>query len=187
MGEVPFLGRTPVFCGDDITDEDGFEVVNARGGVSIRVGKGAATRATAQVDTVGNCWIGWRGWLAPRGLCLGEPGDEPLEPGLHAVRPENLHRSPPALPSLLQGHRECRLDGLGDTVHVVGIHDQRVRQYSAAPAKRERTRTPGSSGRWDARYSMATRFMPSRRGVTRPTCAWRRKPNRVRRLKLLFR
>jgi len=58
MGEAPFLGRTPVFCGDDITDEDGFEVVNARGGVSVRVGKGSATRAAAQVDTVGE-FLDW--------------------------------------------------------------------------------------------------------------------------------
>ena len=59
MGEAPFLGRTPVFCGDDISDEDGFEVVNARGGLSVRVGDGAATRAAAQVGTVGEL----RDWL----------------------------------------------------------------------------------------------------------------------------
>jgi hypothetical protein len=39
----------------------------------------------------------------------------------------------------------------------------------AAPAKRDRISTPGSSGSWAATYSLATRFMPSRSGVTRPT------------------
>ena len=112
MNEAPFLGRTPVFCGDDISDEDGFAVVNARGGVSIRVGEGAATRAAVQAGTVAEL----RDWLTrvasaaaghrlePRpapGLSLGEPGNEPLVPGLHAVRPENVHRSPPAFLSLL--------------------------------------------------------------------------------------
>ena len=39
---------------------------------------------------------------------------------------------------------------------------------SAAPANSDRTSTPGSSGRCAATYSFATRFMPSRSGVTRP-------------------
>lgn len=40
MQEAPYAGRLPVFIGDDITDEHGFEAVNALGGLSIRIGAG---------------------------------------------------------------------------------------------------------------------------------------------------
>lgn len=46
LRERPFRGRTPVFVGDDFTDEYGFAVVNGHGGRSVIVGGRVPTVAT---------------------------------------------------------------------------------------------------------------------------------------------
>jgi trehalose 6-phosphate phosphatase len=59
MREAPFAGRLPVFAGDDASDEDGFAVVNALNGLSLKVGPGlsaARWRMSGAEDM--------RGWLA---------------------------------------------------------------------------------------------------------------------------
>lgn len=47
----PFRGRRPVFAGDDITDEAGFETVNQRNGLSVRVGFATGTNAHFHLPT----------------------------------------------------------------------------------------------------------------------------------------
>ncbi|OAT32211.1 trehalose-6-phosphate phosphatase [Buttiauxella brennerae ATCC 51605] len=59
MQEAPFAGRTPVFIGDDLTDEAGFKQVNALGGLTIKVGSGEtiASYRLANVRMVYH-WLG---------------------------------------------------------------------------------------------------------------------------------
>jgi trehalose 6-phosphate phosphatase len=60
MAAPPFAGRTPVFIGDDVTDEDGFAAVNRMGGHAIRVGGAEQSAAGWQVAGV----AALRDWLA---------------------------------------------------------------------------------------------------------------------------
>jgi trehalose 6-phosphate phosphatase len=53
LGEPPFVGRRPVFVGDDTTDEDGFAEIRRRGGIAVRVGPfDGATAANYRLPTV---------------------------------------------------------------------------------------------------------------------------------------
>jgi trehalose 6-phosphate phosphatase len=56
----PFAGRVPVFAGDDLTDESGFEVVNAHGGLSVLVGDRAPSVARHHLadPSAVRAWLG---------------------------------------------------------------------------------------------------------------------------------
>lgn len=60
----PFHGRTPVFAGDDVTDEFGFQTVQSLGGIGIKVGPGdsCASHRCADVTT----FLKWLHALANR-------------------------------------------------------------------------------------------------------------------------
>lgn len=56
LDEAPFKGRVPVYMGDDVTDEHAFEVVNALGGVTVKIDDGD-TQAHYRTDREG--LFGW--------------------------------------------------------------------------------------------------------------------------------
>lgn len=59
MALDPFLGRTPVFLGDDLADEDGFEAAATLGGFGILVGPPRPTKAMFRLNDVSSLHL----WL----------------------------------------------------------------------------------------------------------------------------
>ena len=60
LRKPPFAGRVPVFCGDDVTDEHGFEFVNGHSGISIKIGNQEPTAAAWRAESVSELveWLG---------------------------------------------------------------------------------------------------------------------------------
>ncbi len=59
MEEKPFRGRPPVFIGDDLADEFGFELVNRAGGYSVKVGEGMSAARVRLTDARAvRAWLG---------------------------------------------------------------------------------------------------------------------------------
>jgi trehalose 6-phosphate phosphatase len=65
MQEAPFLGHTPVFLGDDLTDEAGFAAVAQLGGLGVIVGPRRPTQASFALPDVAGA-LAWLRELAQR-------------------------------------------------------------------------------------------------------------------------
>ena len=57
MREPPFSGRTPVFVGDDLTDQDGFKTVDEADGISISVGNRVRGRYRLEDPAAVRAWL----------------------------------------------------------------------------------------------------------------------------------
>jgi trehalose 6-phosphate phosphatase len=58
MAEAPFAGAAPVFVGDDLTDEDGFQAALRLGGFGVLVGRERQTAAAFRLQGV-EAVLGW--------------------------------------------------------------------------------------------------------------------------------
>jgi trehalose 6-phosphate phosphatase len=58
LSEAPFLGRTPVFAGDDLTDRFGFAVVDSAAGWSVGVGERVRGRYQLRDVAAVRAWLG---------------------------------------------------------------------------------------------------------------------------------
>lgn len=82
MAQPPFAGKRPVYAGDDITDEDGFAVVNELGGLSVKIGEGE-TQALLRLKSP----AALRSWLQSL-LVSGAP---PAPSRITTVQGESVH------------------------------------------------------------------------------------------------
>lgn len=57
LEEPPFKDRLPVMLGDDVTDEDGFALIEARGGLAIEVGGAHARGGVAGARARNRRWL----------------------------------------------------------------------------------------------------------------------------------
>lgn len=75
----PFEGRSPLFVGDDVTDEAGFVATQNLGGTGVKVGPGA-TQALARIESPAAV----RAWLQQAALDFLAPSPFPVpKPGVH--------------------------------------------------------------------------------------------------------